>query len=121
MFDFGYYLKGGERNPRKRAKLSASERIYIWEHPKLYGRKCVVCGDRITKISELELDHVKAFSKGGKKLALAHARCNKMKGSKPLSYVQKRMKFKTARKVKAKRRVRRRSREPKPMFPGLRF
>jgi len=42
---------------KKRAKLSATERIYIWEHPKLYGRTCSICHNRITKMSELELDH----------------------------------------------------------------
>lgn len=76
---------------KKRAKLSASQRIYIWEHPKLYGRTCNICHQRITKMSELELDHTRAHSKGGKRMALAHGICNRMKRTKSLGYVQKKM------------------------------
>lgn len=95
-----------ERPRRKRDKLTASERIFIWERPKKYGRTCNVCHERITKLSDLELDHIRAFSKGGKKLALAHKQCNRMKGNKRLGYVQTRMAIKTN-SNKAKKRNRR--------------
>jgi 5-methylcytosine-specific restriction endonuclease McrA len=59
----------------------------------MYGRTCNICGRRITKLSDLELDHIKPRSKGGKRLSLAHRDCNRMKGSKPLKTVQKKMGF----------------------------
>lgn len=85
---------------KKRKTLSASDRYYIWDHQRLYGRTCHICGQRITKISDLELDHRRAFAKGGSKLYLAHRDCNRKKGSKSLSEVQKRLGLKktTARK-----------------------
>ena len=35
------------------------------------GRTCSICHKRITKLSDLELDQIKPYSKGGTKLALA--------------------------------------------------
>ena len=92
---------------KKRAKLSASQRIYIWEHPKLYGRTCNICHQRITKMSELELDHTRAHSKGGKRLALAHSICNRMKGTKNLGYVQKSIGIKSSKRRTTKRKRKR--------------
>lgn len=99
---------------KKRAKLSASQRIYIWEHPKLYGRRCNICGQRITKMSELELDHTRAHSKGGKRLALAHPICNRMKGTKSLGYVQKKIGTKTSKRRTTKKRKTKKSRQSNP-------
>ena len=81
----------GEPRKKKRVKLTPSQRLYVWEHPKLYGRKCNICGQRITKQSELELDHTKAYSKGGTKMNLAHKECNRMKGAKGLKHIQKKV------------------------------
>jgi len=92
----------GIKGKKKRVPLKASERIYIWEHPEMYGRTCNICGRKITKLSNLELDHKVAFIKGGKKLALAHRECNRMKGSQSLGQVQKKMGFKTTKKAKRK-------------------
>ncbi|MFH0701470.1 MAG: HNH endonuclease signature motif containing protein [Candidatus Woesearchaeota archaeon] len=69
--------------------------MYVWEHPKLYGRKCHICTEKIYKMSNLELDHIIPYSQGGKKMNLAHRDCNRMKGSKSLKDVQKKMIFKT--------------------------
>ncbi|MBN1245456.1 HNH endonuclease [Candidatus Bathyarchaeota archaeon] len=85
---------------KKRVRLTAKERIYVWEHPEIYGRTCSICDKKITKLSDLELDHTKPYSKGGTKLALAHRDCNRMKGSRNLRDVQKKMKFKTTKKKK---------------------
>ena len=74
---------------KKRKSLTATQRIYIWQRPKIYGRTCSICGLKITSFSDLELDHTKAFSKGGKKLALAHRICNRMKSSGSLKKIQK--------------------------------
>ena len=100
---------GAEKQKKKRVPLKPTERLYIWEHPKKYGRKCSICGERIAKQSELELDHTRAYSKGGTTLRLAHKDCNRMKGSRGLKHVQTRMGLKrttrkTARKRKATKR-----------------
>jgi len=79
----------------KRVHLTAKERVYVWEHPEKYGRTCNICGGKILKLSDLELDHTIPFSKGGTKMALAHRDCNRMKGSKNLRHIQTKMKFKT--------------------------
>lgn len=104
---------------KKRVRLKPKERIYIWEHPKLYGRMCHICGQRITKLSDLELDHKRPYSKGGTKLNLAHKDCNRMRGSRGLKYVQKRMALKPAKKKKAKKKVRKkRPRQTSSIFEG---
>ena len=82
-----------EEKPTKRVRLTAKERIYVWEHPEKYGRTCNICGAEIIKLSDLELDHTIPFSKGGEIMVLAHRDCNRMKGSKNLSYIQSKMKF----------------------------
>jgi len=106
-------IKKGKK--KKRPKLTPRERIYIWERPKKYGRKCSICEERITKISDLELDHTKAYSKGGTKMRLAHRDCNRMKGSKGLKYVQKKLAIKPHKKTKNKS-----ARKPKPKYaPGF--
>lgn len=97
----------GEYAPtRKRPKLTSPQRIYIWEHPKMYGRKCNICGQRITKLSDLELDHTRAFSRGGNKMASAHKECNRMKGVEGLRHIQTKMKFKTAKVKRSKKKSR---------------
>jgi hypothetical protein len=85
---------GSSKIKSKRVKLTPTQRLYIWEHPNMYGRKCNICGQKIDKQSDLELDHTHPHSKGGKKMALAHKECNRMKGSKSLKYIQKKMAFK---------------------------
>lgn len=91
---------GKSSKKKKRVKLTPKERLYVWEHPKMYGRTCNICGERITKLSDLELDHTYPYSKGGTKMNLAHRDCNLMKGSKSLKHVQKKMTLKTAKKKK---------------------
>jgi len=96
------------RPSKKRVQLTPKDRQYIWEHPKMYGRTCSICGEKITKMSDLEFDHTKPYSKGGKKQALAHRDCNKMKASGSLRKIQKTMGFKT------KKTRRRKQSKPKP-------
>jgi len=73
---------------KKRVRLTPGQRIFVWEHPKLYGRTCSICHQRITKASEMEFDHTKPHSKGGKKQAIAHNECNKLKASGSLTTIQ---------------------------------
>ena len=103
-------IMGIKEKKKKRAKLTASERYYIWDRPKLYGRTCSICQERITKISELELDHTKPYKIGGKRLALAHRDCNRRKGSKSLRAVQIRLGIKPE---PRKKRPRKRKNKPK--------
>jgi len=79
---------------KKRDRLTPKETVYVWEHEEKYGRTCSICGAKILKLSDLELDHTKPYSKGGEKMALAHRDCNRMKGSKNLRHIQTKMKLK---------------------------
>jgi len=101
----------GKSQKKKRKSLTSGQRLYIWEHPKLYGRKCHICGSMITKQSELQLDHRRALSKGGTKLALAHAHCNRMKSSGSLRTIQKALGFKSKTKS-TKKKIRRVNNNP---------
>jgi len=99
-------LEGNKSNKKKkRIKLTPKERLYVWEHPKKYGRLCNICGEKITKLSDLELDHTHPYSKGGTKMNLSHRDCNRMKGSKSLKHVQKKMTLKTSKKKTSKRKT----------------
>ena len=94
-----------ESRPKKKRKtLTTAQRNHIWDNPKIYGRKCSICGQRITKISELELDHTKSYKSGGTRLALAHRSCNRMKSSGSLARIQRTLGIKPARKKPHKRR-----------------
>ena len=106
----------GVKQKKKRVKLTPKERIYVWEHPKLYGRTCHICGHRITKLSDLELDHKHPYSKGGKKMNLAHRDCNRMKGSKSLKSVQKKMALKKTTKKKSTTKKKKKRKSPSNPF-----
>jgi hypothetical protein len=56
---------------KKRARLTPSERWFVWEHKEMYGRICNICGEEILNFSDLEFDHTKPYSKGGDKMVLA--------------------------------------------------
>lgn len=88
---------------RKRVRLTPAQRIHIWEHPETYGRTCSICLKKITKISDLELDHTKPHSKGGTTLRLAHRECNRMKSSGSLGKIQKALGIKTPKKRASKK------------------
>ena len=98
VYNFGSSNTGLKR--KKRKTLSPGDRIYIWERPKKYGRICSICHEKITKLSDLELDHTRAHSKGGVKLALAHKDCNRRKSSGSLREIQKRLGIKSKTKKK---------------------
>jgi 5-methylcytosine-specific restriction endonuclease McrA len=108
---FGMPSGGGwlglQPSKKKRVKLTPGERVKVWEHPEMYGRTCNICGRRITKLSELELDHTRPYSKGGTKMNLAHHDCNRIKGSKSLGQIQKKMAFKRTRRTVKRKRARR--------------
>jgi len=112
----------GEKPSKKRVRLTPAQRIYIWENPKMFGRTCSICHKKITKMSDLELDHTKPLSKGGKRQALAHKICNKMKASGSLRKIQKTMGFKTT-KRKKQRKTKPKKKKPSSIFdlPKIKF
>jgi len=111
-------------NPKKKRKtLTSAQRIYIWERPNIYGRTCSICHRKITKLSDLELDHTKAYSKGGTKIALAHKDCNRLKSSGSLRQIQNKLGIKTKSKSK-KKTTKRKKKAQAPLeikIPRIRF
>lgn len=103
---------------KKRKTLTPARRIYIWERPKLYGRKCNICGQTIKTLSDLELDHTRAYSKGGTTLALAHRSCNRLKASGGLRQIQKQLGIKGKPK-RRKPRARKRRRSGNSLYNAL--
>ena len=93
-------IYGQGSNKKKRKSLTPTQRIYIWNRPNIYGRTCSICHRRITSIEDLELDHTRAYSKGGTKLALAHRICNRMKSSGSLGHIQRTLGIKTTKRKK---------------------
>lgn len=112
----------GERKPgRKRVILAPAQRIYIWEHPKQYGRTCSICHKRIAKLSDLELDHTKPYSKGGTTVSLAHRECNRMKSSGSLGKIQKALGIRTTKKKVSKKASKAKRKKKKPKTPSERL
>ncbi|MFH1364693.1 MAG: hypothetical protein ABIH52_03465 [Candidatus Aenigmatarchaeota archaeon] len=107
--DFGISQK------KKRKTLTPAQRIYIWERPNIYGRTCSICHEKITKLSDLELDHTRAYSKGGVKLALSHKVCNRIKSNGSLREIQNKLgiKPKTKKHHKKKKITKRKTRKQK--------
>ena len=107
---------------KKRVKLTPARRIFIWENPKLFGRVCSICHEKITKASDLELDHTKPFKSGRRKLSLAHKLCNRMKHSGSLDKIQRELGLKrtTKRHKKTKRRKKKLNKNPwQVKFPNI--
>lgn len=109
-------LLGEGKKQKKKVRLTPADRVFVWEHPETYGRTCSICHRKITKMSELEFDHTKPYSKGGRKLALAHVHCNRMKGSKNLREVQTKLRIKTAKPKKKIRKARPKKKQPASIF-----
>ncbi len=91
--------KNHSKNPRKRRNISFTEKTILWERNK--SHVCHICRQKIHSLTEAEVDHVRANSKGGQTVSWAHRHCNRMKGNKPLSVIHKRLGIKT--KIKHRR------------------
>lgn len=98
-FDIGYNIAGtilgSDPKKKKRKTLTPAQRTFFWEHPKLCSKVCSICHEKITKASDMELDHTRAYSKGGTTLAFAHRDCNRIKASGSLGKAQKLLGIKT--------------------------
>lgn len=119
--DLDKVMLGEKGKPaKKRVQFTPAQRLHIWESPKVYGRTCSICHEKITKMSDLELDHTKPYAKGGKKQALAHRECNRLKASGSLRKIQKAMGFKTTRRKKRSKTKSKKKKKPSPFeFPKI--
>jgi len=119
--DFGF----GTEKPPKRT-LTHAQKVWCWENN---PHTCNICTKRVTKLSDAEFDHTKAFSKGGttnlKNVKITHRQCNRLKGTMTISEIRKMLGVKTGTKKptkkgtkkKTKKRVRRTSNDFKlPRF-----
>lgn len=75
---------------KERRGLTPAQEKLCWDNnPHI----CNLCGNQINRISEVEFDHSKAFTKGGKtnlaNVKLSHPACNKQKGKKSLTEARK--------------------------------
>ena len=97
--------------PRQKKTLTLKQRLWIWDNSRSQGlsRTCHICHKRITRFNDMELDHIRASSKGGKKLAMTHKDCNRMKSSGSLGEIQRRLGIKS-KKTKVKKTTKRRRR-----------
>jgi len=98
----------------KKKKFTPHERAMLWDNN---TKTCHICHKRIINFTECEFDHIRAYSKGGKTVALSHRACNRMKSNKPLQKVQKHMGFKVTKKTTMKKKVKsKRKSKSKNMF-----
>ena len=88
---FNYNLITGKSSGdrKKRKNISFTEKAILWERNK--NHTCHICKQKIHSLTEAQVDHVRAHSKGGQQIAWAHSSCNRLKGNKPLSAIHKRL------------------------------
>ena len=84
--------------PKKRKNISITKKGFLWEKNK--SHICHICRKKIYSITEAELDHIRAYSKGGQKVNWSHYSCNRLKGNKSLTQIQRELGIK----VKTKKR-----------------
>ena len=111
---FGSIGVYGKKPVKKRKNLSFNEKAILWEKNK--GHICHICKQKIHSLTEAQVDHIRAHSKGGSRVAWAHASCNRSKGNKPLSVMQKRLGIYKPKKRRKKKSTRR---SANPLFPSL--
>jgi len=78
---------------KKRRSVSFNEKVRLWELNR--GHICHICHGKIHSLTEAQVDHVRANSKGGDRVSWAHSSCNRMKGNKPLSVIHRRLGIKS--------------------------
>ena len=86
---------------KKSRKLTPAQKMFLWENN---PKTCNICNKRVSKFSDAEFDHTRAYSKGGasngSNVKIVHRLCNRLKGKKSLSETKKILGIK----VKVKRR-----------------
>lgn len=63
---------------------------------------CHICREKIHSLTEAEVDHIRAHSKGGQRVSWAHRACNRLKGKKSLSEIHRRLGIKDTKTKKRK-------------------
>jgi 5-methylcytosine-specific restriction endonuclease McrA len=82
-------------------KMSNANLIkYVWDHPEEYKRICYICDQPIKKIMDVEMDHIIPKSGGGKKMAMTHNHCNRVKSTMSYSEARELLKPKKVKKAK---------------------
>jgi len=93
-----------EEKPKKRRQLTHAQKIYAWENN---SHTCDVCLKRVTKLSDAEFDHKRAYSKGGAtnlgNVVITHRQCNRLKGNKTLSATRRVLGIKAPKKKRSKK------------------
>jgi len=84
-----YLIGTTKKSTSKRSKkrqLTSAQKIFAWENK---SHICNICGKRVTKLSDAEFDHTRAYSKSGasnlSNVKIVHRLCNRLKGKKSLS------------------------------------
>lgn len=94
--------------PARRRQLTNAQKIFCWENN---SHTCHICGKRVSKFSDAEFDHKRAYSKGGTtglgNVKIVHRQCNRLKGSKSLSETKKLLGIKSKTKHKKRRKPKR--------------
>ena len=100
----------GTSKKAKKRQLTYAQKIFAWENK---SHNCYICGKRVTKFSEAEFDHVRAYSKSGatnlSNVKIVHRACNRIKGKKTLGETKKLLGIKGRKGSKRKRRSKRKS------------
>lgn len=80
----------GSTKKGKRRQLTHAQQKWGWDNK---SHTCTICGKRVTKITEAEFDHSRAYSKSGAtnlaNVKIVHRSCNRQKGNKSLSATKK--------------------------------
>ena len=74
-----------------RKTLTLKKKLWLWEHTKALGisKTCPICHRRITRFEDMELDHKRAYSRGGTTQTMVHRDCNRMKSSGRIREIQR--------------------------------
>jgi len=76
----------GSKRKKKRKSYTPASKVRLWQ---TLSHVCHICHKRINDYDAGELDHVRAYSKGGSTMRWAHRSCNRIKGNKGLAAAQK--------------------------------
>jgi 5-methylcytosine-specific restriction endonuclease McrA len=86
----------------KKRQLTNAQKIFAWEN---YPHICHICNKKVTKFSDAEFDHTRAYANSGatnlSNIKIVHRLCNRLKGKKSLSETKKLLGIKIEHKKRA--------------------
>jgi 5-methylcytosine-specific restriction endonuclease McrA len=115
---------------KKKRQLTNAQKLWCWENN---PHTCNICRKRVSKLSDAEFDHSRAYAKGGAtglaNVKISHRQCNRLKGSKSLSETQRLLGVKEPKRVKKTTRKKRKRKSnnpyenmiPKVIIPKLKW